>query len=132
MIDARIERITRYPFRAKFHLRPQELDYLASRGLDTVRRHARELIIARLAPARPSNDGKQTPWGGHPVFRAQHATATCCRRCLAMNHDVRPGHDLTDAEIDYVVEVICRWIHRDLERVSNPRAGLAADRSPRR
>jgi hypothetical protein len=70
VIDARIERITRHPFRAKFHLRPQELNYLASRALDTVRRHARELIIARVAPAHPAKDGTQTPWGGHPVFRA--------------------------------------------------------------
>jgi hypothetical protein len=132
LIDARIERITRYPFRAEFHLRRQELDYLASRGLDVMRRHARQLIIARVAAARPSNDGKQTPWGGHPVFRAQHATATCCRRCLASNHDILAGHDLTDTEIDYIVEVICRWIQHDLERVTNPCPGFEADPSPRR
>ncbi|VFT76303.1 Uncharacterised protein [Klebsiella aerogenes] len=28
------------------------------------------------------NHGKQTPMRGHPVFIAQHATATCCRGCL--------------------------------------------------
>ena len=36
--------------------------------------------MRRLEPAQPANDGRQTPWRGHPVFTAQHATATCCHR----------------------------------------------------
>jgi Domain of unknown function (DUF4186) len=44
------------------------------------------------------------------VFVAQHATATCCRTCLARWHDIPAGHALDDAERRYVVEAICRWI----------------------
>ena len=40
-------------------------------------------VTQRLAPTAPRNDGRQTPMRGHPVFTAQHATATCCRQCLA-------------------------------------------------
>lgn len=109
-LDARLARITAIPFRAKFHLRGVERAYLAEHRMDQVRRHARELIDARLAPARPHKDGSQTPWGGHPVFRAQHATATCCRKCLRINHGIAQGNDLTENERAYVVEVICRWI----------------------
>lgn len=116
-MDARIERIGRYPFRAKFHLRGQELDYLARRGTAVMREHARDFVVDRLAPAAPAKDGKQTPWGGHPVFRAQHATGTCCRQCLARNHGIPRGHALTDKQIDYVVAVICRWIDLDLARM---------------
>lgn len=36
-----------------------------------------EIIFKREAPAFIQNDGKQTPTKGHPVFVAQHATATC-------------------------------------------------------
>jgi hypothetical protein len=32
---------------------------------------------------------------GHPVFIAQHATATCCRGCLAKWHDIPAGRALT-------------------------------------
>ncbi|MCX5166535.1 DUF4186 family protein [Streptomyces antibioticus] len=32
-----------------------------------------------MRPTRPGKDGRQTSWGGDPVFRGQHATATCCR-----------------------------------------------------
>jgi hypothetical protein len=80
------------------------------RSITTVRRHAEELIQQRLAPAEPRNDGRQTPFRGHPVFVAQHATATCCRTCLERWHGIPAGRALDDAEQGYVVEAICRWI----------------------
>ena len=45
-----------------------------------------EIIFKREAPAFIPNDGKQTPTKGHPVFVAQHATATCCRECIRKWH----------------------------------------------
>ena len=41
-----------------------------------IRQHAQDFIAKREAPAFIPNDGKQTPMKGHPVFIAQHATAT--------------------------------------------------------
>ena len=113
-IDERIERIAAQPFRARFHLRGRDRGLAQLRGPEVLRRHARELIAQRLAPAFPVKDGKQTPYRGHPVFVAQHATATCCRSCLRRNHDVEQGRPLSEAEQDYVVDVICRWIEREL------------------
>lgn len=80
------------------------------RSITTVSGHAEELVERRLAPAEPRNDGRQTRYRGHPVFVAQHATATCCRTCLARWHDIPAGRALDDAERGYVVEAICRWI----------------------
>jgi len=112
-LDARLEAIAREPFRAKFHLRAPEVEFVALRGMTVVREHAADLIGKRLAPAHPAKDGKQTPWGGHPVFRAQHATATCCRSCLQRTHGIAKGRELSTREREYVVDIICRWI--DLE-----------------
>ena len=112
-LDATIDSIARHPFRAKFHLRARERAYVELRGMETIRAHAHDFVKQRLAPAQPRKDGKQTPWGGHPVFRAQHATATCCRSCLRKSHDIEPGRELTGTEQDYVVEVICRWVERE-------------------
>lgn len=70
----------------------------------------REFIEGRLAPAEPRNDGRQTPWGNHPVFVAQHATATCCRGCLAKVHEIPKGHELTGDERAYVLGAIRRWL----------------------
>jgi hypothetical protein len=114
-IDERIDAIARHPFRAKFHLRARERGFVELRGAETVRAHAADLIGKRLAPAQPYKDGKQTPWGGHPVFRAQHATATCCRTCLLKAHDIPKGRELTAAEQAYVVDVICRWVEREVD-----------------
>ena len=109
----RIERIARQRFRQKFHLYARDRATVELRGMDVMRKHARDLIDKRLAPAEPHKDGKQTPYRGHPVFVAQHATATCCRGCLERNHDIPKGQELTPDEQAYVVDVICRWIERE-------------------
>lgn len=106
---ARLHRIGQHPFRAKFRLRGRDRAVVDLRGITTVRRHAEELVGRRLAPAQPRNDGRQTPYRGHPVFVAQHATATCCLTCLARWHDIPAGHALDDAERGYVVEAIDLW-----------------------
>ena len=111
-LDEKIAAIAAQPFRAKFHLRPGSRDRSIAlvRGPTAMRQHARDITTERLAPAAPRNDGKQTPYRGHPVFVAQHATATCCRGCLARNHAIARGADLTPEQLAYVVDVICRWI----------------------
>jgi hypothetical protein len=69
-------------------------------------------VPPRLAPASPPNDGKQTPFRGHPVFVAQHATATCCRTCLNKWHHIPAGRELTADEQGYAVAVIGEWLRR--------------------
>lgn len=115
-LDRRLTRIGGHRFRARFHVRGRDRAVVDLRGLPTVRRHAREIVDRRLAPAGPRNDGRQTPYRGHPVFVAQHATATCCRTCLERWHEIPRGHALTEDERAYVVEAIARWIERDLTR----------------
>jgi Domain of unknown function (DUF4186) len=112
-IDVRIDRIGRQRFRSKFHLYARDRATVDLRGMETIRQHARDLIAKKLAPAQPRNDGKQTPYRGHPVFVAQHATATCCRTCLQRNHGIEKGRELTAEESDYVADVIVRWIERE-------------------
>jgi homoserine dehydrogenase len=65
-------------FRSKFKLSQKDRDYIATKGHETIKEHAFQFINSRVASDFPKNDGKQTPMRGHPVFIAQHATATCC------------------------------------------------------
>lgn len=111
-----LDRLARSHFRARFHLGTRERDYAVAKGSDTIAAHARDFVAARLAPALPANDGRQTPMRGHPVFIAQHATATCCRGCLEKWHDIRPGRALTAAEQERIVALILRWIDKDMNR----------------
>jgi hypothetical protein len=114
-IDDRIDAIGRQPFRARFALRGRERAIVQLRGMRAVRGHAEELFARRVAPVAPHKDGSQTPYRGHPVFVAQHATATCCRTCLERWHEIPKGRDLEPHEQAYAVAVICRWIERELK-----------------
>ena len=68
------------------------------------------------SPAEPRNDGKQTPYRGHPVFVAQHATATCCRGCLAKWHGIPQGRALDEADKACILAVMERWLAGQLPR----------------
>ncbi len=97
-------------FRRKFRLQGKDLAYLQEKGMPLVLAHAADFIAMRLAPAHIANDGKQTPMRGHPVFVAQHATATCCRGCLEKWHKIHKGHALNEAEQAYVLRVLAHWL----------------------
>jgi hypothetical protein len=112
-LDLVFEHLQRSTFRRRFRLRGPEREYLDRKGLDVVLEHAAGFIAKRLAPAYPSNDGKQTPMRKHPVFVAQHATATCCRGCLLKWHAIPKGRELSIEEIQYVVSVIRRWLESE-------------------
>ncbi len=113
-IDAVFAALPQSSFRMRFHLRAQERLYIAARGLPRVIEHARGFITQRLAPAQPRNDGKQTPWRGHPVFIAQHATGTCCRGCLAKWHAIPRGAALSAEEQEHVIAVLERWLNQEM------------------
>ncbi len=100
-------------FRSSFHLKPKDQVYVQEKGLEVIKNHAYDFIRKRLAPKEIYNDGKQTPMRGHPVFIAQHATATCCRGCLYKWHRIPKNKELSETEIDYIVQVIMTWIERE-------------------
>jgi len=109
-LDEVFERLARSSFRRRFRLRAAEKEYLERKGLETVMSHGEKFIEERLAPAELPNDGKQTPMRNHPIFVAQHATATCCRGCLEKWHSIPKRHPLTEEEKTYVLAVLRRWL----------------------
>jgi hypothetical protein len=99
-------------FRNNFKLKEKDKIYIREKGVDTIRKHAEDFINKRLASAHIPNDGKQTPTRGHPVFIAQHATATCCRNCLYKWHKIKPNSLLTIEEQRYIVDLIMKWVNK--------------------
>ncbi len=114
-INTILEKLSHSNFRNRFHLKEKEKNYIKEKGLDTIEKHARDFITKRIAPANPSNDGKQTPMKGHPVFIAEHATATCCRSCLYKWHHIPKNKQLTKEEQTYIVKVIMTWIQKEIK-----------------
>ena len=109
-LDELFAALARSKFRSRFRLNAKDAAYLADRGIEAVLEHAAEFLRQRLAPAQPDNDGRQTPMRGHPAFVAQHATAACCRSCLAKWHRIPAGRSLTEIEIEHLLAVLRRWL----------------------
>ncbi|EMY7924257.1 DUF4186 domain-containing protein [Klebsiella aerogenes] len=111
-------RLGRSTFRSRFHLGAKERQYCYDKGPEVIDSHAAGFIAKRLAPAQIANDGKQTPMRGHPVFIAQHATATCCRGCLEKWHAIPRGRELSGEEQRYVVQVIHHWLVMEMNAIT--------------
>ncbi len=104
-------------FRSSFYLNKKLIAYARKKGMETLMAHALLLLEPRLFVPVLKNDGKQTPMKGHPVFVAQHATATCCRGCLEKWHHVPKERKLTAKEKQEVLMLQKEWIEKELERI---------------
>jgi hypothetical protein len=115
-INHTLNSLKKSSFRSKFKLSQKVRDYIATKGLKTIKEHAFQFISSRIAADYPKNDGNQTPMRGHPVFIAQHATATCWRGCLSKWYGVEKGRALNAEEIDYIVALIMGWIGGQIDK----------------
>jgi Domain of unknown function (DUF4186) len=75
-----------------------------------LRQHAEKTVRKRLGPANPTFEFRQTKLEGNIVCYAQHATGTCCRKCLRYWHGVDNCHSLTEEEIAYVLALVHHYI----------------------
>ena len=112
-VDEKLDKLSKSKFRSSFVLRKREKGYLEEKGLEKIEEHAFSFIKDRLGSKDLVNDGKQTPMRGHPVFVAQHATATCCRGCLSKWHHIGKDKDLSDKEVRFIVALIMEWIKKN-------------------
>lgn len=108
-----LDRLSKSKFRSSFYLKDKDILYIEDKGIDKIRNHAYDFVTKRLADTSNVTDGKQTPMKGHPVFIAQHATGTCCRRCLEKWHHISKNKNMTEDDIKYVVDIIMSWIEKE-------------------
>lgn len=114
IIDKKLERFKTSKFRSSFHLSSKDKKYVMDKGYQVIKSHAYDFISKNLAPYPTLNDGKQTPISGHPVFAAQHATATCCRGCLSKWYHINKDRCLTNKEIKEIVDIIMVFIYNEM------------------
>ena len=114
-IDEMLNKLSYSKFRSSFHLNKKMIEYIDNKGLVKIREHAYDFINQRLK-MKPTNDGKQTPMKGHPVFIAEHACACCCRSCLKKWHHIDENKELTNKDIDYLVDLLMKWIENEYKK----------------
>jgi hypothetical protein len=95
-----------------FHRRltQRKRNYALKKGRVGVRIAAEKRIRSRVAPKEPVKDGALTPWNGDILDYAQHATASCCRTCIAEWHGIQSGRELTENEIRYLTDLLCLYV----------------------
>lgn len=106
-------KLSKSKFRSSFRLHAKDVAYIDDKGMDTIRKHCKDFIRERLAPAYIPNDGKQTPMKGHPVFIAQHACACCCRGCLNKWYRVPLHVELSNEQQEKIVNLLMTWIEKE-------------------
>ena len=115
-IDEALNKLEHSKFRSSFHLTKKEREYLKEKGMDVMESHARDFVRTKLSAADPVNDGKQTPMKGHPVFKAMHATACCCRGCMNKWYKVPLHQELSEVQQEKIVHLLMTWIKRQEEK----------------
>ena len=88
MYDKLFDALAKSTFRSRFKLKDKDKEYIAQKGIETIKSHARDFI-------------------------AQHATATCCRGCIEKWHKFPKGLELNQKQQEYLVDVIMEWIRRN-------------------
>lgn len=78
-------------------------------------RHAAQKTIRNAVgnPIHPAQ-GRQTPretkLTANTIHYAQHATACCCRKCLAEWHGIPMDRVLSDGEISYLTDIVMLYV----------------------
>ncbi len=84
------------------------------KGLQQLRVDAEKRIRKYISSPSRDNpwDGRQTPFQGNLIYYAQHATATCCRKCAEEWHGIDRNRPLTQKEIEYMVDLVMLYVKK--------------------
>lgn len=139
-LDHTIDSLSREFVRHEFWERDfdqRALNHARRKGKLLMREAAVRRIRQSLGRARNPLEGRQTQYAGNVLFYAQHATATCCRKCAEYWHGIPLGQPLTEDQIAYLSDLLIAYIERRLPWLNDhpekvppirrARAGRAAD-----
>lgn len=88
------------------------INHARRKGLIELRHAAQRRIekYVSLPSFKNYRDGRQTPFVKNVIFYAQHATATCCRKCAEEWHGIDRNRDLTADEVGYMTELVMLYV----------------------
>lgn len=96
-------------------LGPRAVNYARRKGKRGMKSALTQHLKKAIGDAHPFRDGWQTPYGDEDqgsriLFFAQHATASCCRKCVEIWHGIPTGDELPDEVIDYLTKLTMRYV----------------------
>jgi hypothetical protein len=93
-------------------LSEKAINHARRKGRTGIRDCVKNHLTRAIGPAEPWRDGCQTPMvedAPNALAYAQHATATCCRKCVEYWHGIPRHNELTATELNYLTELSSRY-----------------------
>ncbi len=81
-------------------------------GVDGTMAKVPALLAKKIGGVPDAFDGRQTKLEGDVLFYAQHATATCCRRCAWYWYGIPREREMTKAELGFCVDMVLAYLNR--------------------
>lgn len=75
-------------------------------------------------------DGRRTKWEGNPIHYGQHATATCCRKCIEKWHNIPHDQELTEDQIKYFTRLVIMFLEERLPHLPEGKTKVPVKRKP--
>lgn len=113
----RLERIRHHYWHVGIDQRA--VNHARRKGVKGLELAMRRRLRSSIGDAQPFRDGTQTPKAGYSTYYAQHATASCCRKCLEEWHGIPRGRDLSDEQIEYLAKLAMLYIRERLPNLTD-------------
>lgn len=107
------------------------IDHARRKGRRRLYADVKRRIETSIGKASPYRDGYQTPKHGNIIYYAQHATASCCRRCAEYWHGIPTGRLLTADEVTYLSGLVRLYLIERLPDLAEEGVKVPPIRSPR-
>jgi Domain of unknown function (DUF4186) len=95
-------------------IKPYAINYARRKGRIALRQAARKQIVKAVASPNHPRQGQQTPRETNPhanaIHYAQHATASCCRKCVEEWHGIPMDRVLTEQELNYLTDLAMLYV----------------------
>ena len=90
------------------------------RGIRLLRQMVHRRIKNSIGNRQNYREGKQTTIGGSEIIHyGQHATGTCCRKCLEYWHNIKMGTDLTEKQLEFCTELVMYYIEKRVPHLTD-------------
>ena len=83
-------------------------------------------LKAKIGAAKPYNDGRQTPYYSHCIFKSFHACRCCCRTCLLKNYGIPKGRPLEAVDYERIIRVVLLWFSKQMKLLDTLAASASA------
>ena len=96
------------------------INHAKRKGCAGLRIAAERRLHQSVGPPRSEipRDGSQTRFTTNVLYYAQHATATCCRKCIEAWHGIPREQALTNDQIGYMTQLLTHYVDKRMPELT--------------